>query len=219
VTAPVIRALAAPLHPSPDDARERLRRELSDPVYEAAEPTVIDRAARAVGEFFSRLLNPDLSGGWGPAVAVVATLVVVALLVAAVLVWGRPRAAARSHRAVGELFGPGDDRSAAQLRADAAARAASGRWDDAIVLRFRALARGLAERAIVEPPPGTTAQAFARDAAHVFPASANDLAAAATGFDDVRYLRRPGARALYEEIARLDEALAQARPAMLEAPR
>lgn len=215
----MIRALAAPLQPDPDDAREQLRRELADPVYDAAEPTFLDRAARAVGEFFSRLLNPDLSGGWGPAVAVVATVVVVAVLVAAILVWGRPRSPARSRRTSSELFGAADDRSAAQLRADAAAEAARGRWGEAIILRFRAIAHGLTERVIVEPPPGTTAQAFARDAARAFPASAGDLAAAAAAFDDVRYLRRPGTAALYEAISRLDDDLTQARPLLTGAPR
>ncbi len=215
MTAGTVPAQSAPLLPDPDDARDLVRRELEDPVYDAAEPTLLDRAARAVGDFFAQLLNPDLSGAWGPAAAVVATVVVVAVLGAALLIWGRPRSSARSRRPA-ELFGADERRSAAMLRADAAAAVARGDWDGAIAQRFRALARGLAERAIVDPSPGTTAQAFARAAARTFPASAPDLARAATTFDDVRYLRRPGTRELYEEIARLDDVLVHTRPASAE---
>ncbi|KAA9152286.1 DUF4129 domain-containing protein [Microbacterium lushaniae] len=212
-------AQSAPLLPDPDDARDLLRRELEDPAYDAAEPTLLDRAAKVVGDFFAQLLDPDLSGAWGPAAAVVATVVVVAVLGAALLIWGRPRSSPRSRRTGTELFGADERRSATMLRADAAAAAARGDWDAAIALRFRALARGLAERAIVEPSPGTTAQAFARAAAAAFPASAPELARAATTFDDVRYLRRPGTRALYEESARLDDVLVRTRPAAAEVVR
>lgn len=200
---------AAPLEPDPEEARRLLRRELADPAYDIAEPTPFDRAARAVAEFFERLLEPELSDGWGPFAAVVATVLVATVLVAAVLIWGRPRRAARSTRPDAVLFGSSDPRSAAQLRADAAAAADRGRWEDAIVLRFRALARGLTERLIVEPPPGTTAQAFARQAAAAFPGRAAELAAAATVFDDVRYLRRPGTAELFARVAELDDALSQ----------
>ncbi|MGP3535424.1 DUF4129 domain-containing protein [Microbacterium sp. RD1] len=219
MTFPAPRAGTAPLLPDSEDAREWVRRELSDPAYDIAEPTFLDRAARAVAEFFERLLNAQLSGGWGPAVAVGATVVVVALLVAAIVVWGRPRASARVRRTPGAaLFGDADARTAAQLRADAEAAAARGDWDEAIVLRFRALAQGLTERAIVEPPPGQTAQRFARDAARAFPARSSELLAAASAFDDVRYLRRPGTAALYDAVARLDDAVAVGRPHLAGAP-
>lgn len=206
----------APL--DPDQARELLEHELSDPGYRAAEPTLFDRMARAVADFVSGLLSPQIPEGWGPAVAVVAAIVVGIVLVVALLIWGRPRRAARSRAASAPLFGDDDARSAAQLREDAASAAARESWDEATVLRFRALARALAERAIVEPPPGATAQAFARDAARAFPAHAADLAAAASAFDDVRYLRRPGSAETYREIAALDDALVGARPVFAEVP-
>lgn len=202
-------SVAAPLSPAPDDARDALRRELSDPLYQAAEPTVIDRIARAVGEFFANLFSAEPSGALAPAAAIVTTVVVVALLLAALLVWGPPRRAARRRAARRTVFDDGDERSAARLRADAADAAARGAWDDAVVLRFRALARGLDERVIVETAPGTTAQAFARTAARAFPAAGAELAAAAARFDDVRYLRRPATRDAYELVAMLDERLAR----------
>ena len=88
----------------------------------------------------------------------------------------------------------------------------AGRWDEALILRFRALARGLAERGAVSTPPGATVHAFARSAGCVFPAAADELESAASAFDDVRYLRRPGSRDDYEQLRRLDEQLMAARP-------
>lgn len=207
-----VAALLAPLAPEPDEARSWLERELADAAYTAAEPTVWDRAARAVGDFFVRLLSSDLSAALGPVAAVIATAVVVAVVVVALLVWGRPRGRARSHAAAGAVFSGDDGRSASELRRDAASAAARGEWDAAIAARFRALARALADRALVAPSPGATAQLFAREAARAFPAAGDDLAAAARAFDDVRYLRRPGSEGLYRRVADLDDALAATRP-------
>ena len=126
---------------------------------------------------------------------------------------GRARAprAARP-RTPTALFGEAETRSAAELRRAAASHAAKGEWDAAIVLRFRALARGTVERGVVDTPPGATVHAFARAAARAFPASAADLEAAATAFDDVRYLRRPGTAELYRRVAEVDDRVAAARP-------
>ncbi|MFJ6653214.1 DUF4129 domain-containing protein [Microbacterium sp. NPDC091313] len=209
---------AAPLLPSPDEAQEWARRELADPVYAAAEPTLLDRISQAVGEALFRLLNPDLSGGWGPVAAVVATVAVIAVLVVSILVWGRPRSRARVSTADVALFGADAARTAAQLRADAESDARRGAWDTAVVLRFRAIAQTCLERALLSATPGTTAQSFARDAARVFPAHHARLRAAASGFDDVRYLRRPATEALYRDIARLDDDLAAERPALAAVP-
>jgi hypothetical protein len=204
-----------PLTPDGDEAREWAERELADPIYEAAEPTPLDRIARAIGDFFESLFATQLSGDWGPWVALVAAVIVVLVIVAAFLVWGVPRATGRSRSAT-ELFGEREQRSAAELRRDAEARAAAGEWDAAIVLRFRALARGLVERGAVDTPPGATVHAFARAAARAFPPHADALESAAAAFDDVRYLRRPGTEELYRRIAAVDETVRAARPVLPE---
>lgn len=208
------RAAAAvpPVTPDGEEARRWAEQELSDPVYTEARPTPIDRMARAVSDFIASLFDAELGGAWGPALAIIAAVIVVVLIVVAFLVWGRPRAVARSHAVHAELFGETDRRAAAELRRAAASRAADGEWDAAIVLRFRALARGLAERGIVDTPPGATVHAFARAAARAFPGQAADLEDAATAFDDVRYLRRPGSAALYRRVADVDDAVVAARP-------
>ena len=211
-----IAAAVPPLTPDGDEAREWAERELTDPVYAAAEPTLFDRVAQAIGDFFANLFEAEIEGPWGSTLAIVAAVVVVVLIVGAFLVWGVPRATRRSRVAVAELFGEAEGRPASELRAAAEEHAARGEWDAAIVLRFRALARGLAERGIVETPPGATVHGFARRAARAFPASASALEDAAAAFDDVRYLRRPGTSELYSRVAAVDSAVAATRPLVLE---
>jgi hypothetical protein len=201
-----------PLTPDGDEARRWAEQELSDPVYDIAEPTPFDRIARAIGDFLMSLLAPDLSGGLGTTFALVAAIVVVIVIVAAFLVWGVPRASRRAVARAPMLFGESERRSAAALRAAAEERARASDWDAAIVLRFRAVARGCLERGVVDPPPGATVHAFARAAGRVFPPLAARLEDAAAAFDDVRYLRRPGTGELYRLVASVDDDVAAARP-------
>ncbi|MET0296222.1 MAG: DUF4129 domain-containing protein [Microbacterium sp.] len=201
-----------PVVPDGDEARKWAEDELSRQVYREAEPTLFDRAARAVADFFAGLFSNEVDGQWGLVLAIVVVAVVVVIAIAAFLVWGLPRSTRRARPTTAELFGDAEGRSAAELRSAAATAAARGAWDDAVVLRFRGLARALDERGIVETPPGATVHAFARAAARAFPSSEDALEAAAAAFDDVRYLRRPGTDALYRRIADVDDDLARARP-------
>jgi hypothetical protein len=202
-----------PLIPDGDEAREWAERELADPIYDIAEPTIFDRIARAVGDFIGRLFGGQVPSEWGPAFALIAAIVLVVVIVVAFLVWGVPRATGRARARTRTLFGEEEERSADELRRAAASHASNGEWDAAIVLRFRALARGTAERGIVEPPPGATVHAFARAAGRAFPSLADELERAATAFDDVRYLRRPGTSDLYDRVARVDDTVARSAPA------
>lgn len=199
------------LLPDADEAQKWAERELADPAYQAAEPTPIDRLARAVVDFFGELLRNSASGDGGPSALIVLGILVVAGIVIGVLIWGRPRAVVRAQPAARALFDEDDGRSAEELRADAAAAATRGDWDAAIVLRFRAFARGLADRGLVDAPPGATVRAFARAAAAALPALKDGLDDAAGIFDDVRYLRRPGTEQRYRVVADLDDAAARAR--------
>ncbi len=197
---------APPLIPDGDQAREWAQDELADPVYRAAEPTPFDRFAQAVGDFFANLFSGRLPEAFAPWLAVVVVAVIVAIAVAAILIWGRPRSPARSRRTSAEL-GQDDTVAAAELRRRAAAAADAGHWDDAIVLRFRAIARDLAERTLLDPVPGTTVHGFSRAATVLFPAERAALDRAATAFDDVRYLRRPGTADAYRDLVQLEERL------------
>lgn len=205
-------AAFAPLLPDPDQAQEWAERELADPSYQAAEPSIIDRAAQAVTRFLDDLLRIPNTDGWGPAALIVLAVLLVAAIVVGILIWGRPRRSVRAAPAARALFDDDDTRSAEQLRAEAEAAARRGAWDDAVVLRFRAVARGLSERGLVDPPPGATVRAFAREAARALPALAEGLETAATTFDDVRYLRRPGTAQSYRLILDLDDTAVRTRP-------
>lgn len=209
---PVLADAVPPLTPDGEEARQWAERELSKPVYAEAQPTLFDRVSQAIGQFFERLFSTELEGPWGSTFTIVAAIVVIGLIVAAFLVWGLPRATRRSRTAVAELFGEAEERPASALRAAAESHARQGEWDAAIVLRFRALARALTERGVVDTPPGTTVHGFARRAARAFPGQAASLEDAAGAFDDVRYLRRPGTAELYGRVAEVDEAVASARP-------
>lgn len=210
---PLLLAAVPPLVPDGDEAREWAERELADPVYRIAEPTFFDRAARAVGDFIASLFSARAPGEWGGVLAVVAIVLVVGVAVAAFLVWGVPRSTRRGAAPARLLFGQDEGRSADELRREAASHASREEWDAAIVLRFRALARGTAERGVVDTPPGATVHAFAREAARAFPGQDGTLETAAAAFDDVRYLRRPGTRDVYALVSRADDAVAAARPA------
>ncbi|WP_227496973.1 DUF4129 domain-containing protein [Planctomonas psychrotolerans] len=205
---------AAPLEPDAEEARDWLLDELSKPSYAAARPTLFDTVAQAVGDWFVSLFE----GGDGSVPNIVPALIVIAaigIIVAAFLIFGRPRLNRRS-TATGSLFGADDDRSAARLRQSASGAAAAGDYTAAIEDLFRALARSMAERTVVSVTPGTTARDFARRAGLAFPTESTRLAEAATVFDGVRYLDRDGTREQYDELVDLERGLRAARPSTLE---
>jgi len=202
--------LAVPVEPDAEQARELLVRELAKPVYRAAEPTWFDRLSAAVGDWLAGLLESGPGGT--PAIAwTVIILALVAAIVAAYLIFGPPRVNRRS-TVGGSLFGDDDSRSAQTLRSAADRAAAAGDWVIAIEEMFRAIARGLSERAIVSTMPGTTASAFAASASGPFPETSAELASAAGSFDAVRYLGRPGSRAEFDAIAELERHLRAGTP-------
>ena len=205
---------AIPLIPDGDGARELAEKELAKPEYQAAKPTLIDEWARALVDFLIQLFTPQRAVNLGPWAAVVIGAVLVAALIAVLLIWGRPRRSrARASGAV--LLGSADDRSAAELRADAERAARSEDWAEAIVLRYRAVARSLIERDLIAPAPGATAQTIAREAVVPFPGEGEALHDAAVAFDDVRYLGHAGSAELYRVLAQTDDRLRALKPALL----
>ena len=198
--------LDVPVDPDAPEATQWLIDELSKPQYQAAQPTLFDRIAKAVSDWLNSLQLGSAEGP--PALGLgVIILIVVAALVVAFLIFGLPRLNRRSRAEIGGLFGTDDTRSAAELRASAARAAAAGDFTVAVEEAFRGLARGLTERTIVTTSPGTTAQDFSRRAATAFPAAGGELADGAALFDGVRYLDRPADRAGYDRIVALDRKL------------
>lgn len=208
----MIRSLDDVRIPDGDEARQWAEQELSDPRYADAKPTWFDLVARDVGRFLADLFSSDNGANVGPSALIVVSIIVFGALVAALIIWGRPRRAQAVRRPGIGLLGADDDRSAAQLRADADRCARGGDWDEATILRFRALARGLLERDLIDPSPGATAQAIAREVSVVFPAETVPVRQAAVSFDDVRYLRHPATAERYAELAATDDRLSALRP-------
>lgn len=200
-----------PVDPSSPEAQEWLREELARPEYQSAKPTWFDLAAKAVQDWIESLFQGP--AGSAPSVILVAIVLVLAgLIVAAFLIYGRPRLNRRSAVETRSLFGS-ELRSAAELRASAESAARAGDWTTAIEERFRAIAAALHERTLVRVSPGTTATEFAQRAAGVFPDEADPLRAAARSFDEVRYLDRPGTESAYQQAVALDQRLEAARVA------
>jgi hypothetical protein len=198
-----------PLIPDGEQARDWAVQELADPVYQAAQPTWFDRAAQAARDALASLFSPDVAPEWAAILALVVAIIAIAVIVIAILVWGVPRRTSSRRARTGELFGDIDYRTAEGLRTAAEAARNRRDWDTAIVLRFRAAARGLDERGLIELAPGTTARQFAvRADALAAPVSAG-AREAATVFEDVRYLQRPGTETGYVVVAAADSALAR----------
>nr|RZI34690.1 hypothetical protein BJQ95_02977 [Cryobacterium sp. SO1] len=198
-----------PVEPSAPDAQQWLRDELAKAPYQAAQPTWFDRLSQAILDWFSSLtFGGDGSNGWIP---LIATVLGIALLVAAILVFGLPRRARRRKSAAG-LFTSDDRRTADQLRKSAAAAASAGDWTLASEEAFRAIAQGLAERTVLRPTPGTTAHSVAELAAAAFPDERARLRNGANVFESVRYLGGTGTEQGYTDLVALDAALRAARP-------
>jgi hypothetical protein len=214
---PSVLALLAgdvPVDPSSPDAKNWIEGELAKPEYQAAKPTWFDIASKAVQDWLASLFQGP-GGSAGPLLLTVVLVLVAGLIVAAFLIFGRPRLNRRGAEGRRSVFGADDTRSAAELRASAAAAARAADWIVAIEELFRAIAQSLDERTIFTVSPGTTATEFAARAAGAIPAERERLTAAARAFDDVRYLGRAGTEAHYQQLVALDQSLLQFKPSLV----
>jgi hypothetical protein len=202
-----------PVDPDAAEAQRWIIQELSKPEYRAAQPTWFDRASKAFWDWLRSLKFDDGGGGLQGPILILALIVVVAALVAAFIIFGAPRLNRRS-AVSGILFGEDDARDAAAMRRSAEDAASDSDWVLAIEEIFRSIARGLAERTLVSVSPGTTARDFAVRAGAVLPFFSERLAAAASAFDDVRYLGRVGTEAAFRAAAEVERDLRAARPAV-----
>jgi hypothetical protein len=206
--------LGIPVDPDAPEAKQWLRDELAKPPYQAAEPTWFDRLSEAILDWFMSLsFNGDGGDGW---LALIGTLIGVAVVVAALLIFGLPRRARRRRDQAAGLFAEDDRRTATQLRRAAATAAEAGDWTLAAEEAFRAIAKGLAERTIVRQTPGTTAHSVAELASVAFPAEQARLREGANVFESVRYLGGTGTEAGYRALVDLDTALQASRPRLTE---
>ena len=213
----LVRAVSGqtPVDPDSDQATNWLIDELSKAPYQAARPTLFDRASKAFTDWITSLTIGD--GNAIPTLVLVVLLGLVAVaIIAAIVVYGLPRLNRKS-RHDDTLFGDVDYRTAAQLRNAAEDAAAHNDFASAIADMFRSIARGLAERTLISMTPGTTAHGFATHAARVLPDCGVELANSADTFDLVRYMRKPATREQYEQLRALESRVRAAKPNLSEA--
>jgi hypothetical protein len=189
-------------------------KELAEREYAEARPSLVQRILSWVINEITELRVPL---GPGPALGVTVVLLVVVALVAVALTRHGVRSARRRAGHGGEVLGP-NTRTAAEHRDEAAEHARAGRWDAAVLARFRAVARELEERTVLVPAPGRTAGEIAVGATRVLPDLGPELTAAARLFDRVCYGHRAADQAGYARVSALDEAVRRARTASTPEP-
>jgi hypothetical protein len=201
----LVTALGA-VRPEPGQARSWVERELSRPEYQRS---LLDRFVSWLGDLWDGLTHAASGApSWSAGLAVLLLVVVLALLVA---VAGRVRREpAASHAA-----GPGltaRDVSPEEHRAAAEGALAEGRFAEALVEAFRALASRSLRRGLVEARPGLTAHELAADLSSAFPQQADPLVRSAVLFDLVFYGEQDAEPGDVRSVLDLDETLRTARP-------
>jgi hypothetical protein len=188
--------VTVPVDVDPDSAREAAVRELADPAYQAAEPSLLEQVLDHVGRFLGNALST--TGGAG--------LVILLLVGVAVFAVVRLRVGGltRSRRSASQVFATGRTRPAEDHRRAAELAKARGALSEAVRERFRAIVRELEGRGVLTERSGRTVDEIARTAGQRMPARAGELNAAATLFDDVVYGGRTPTEAEYHTLATLD---------------
>jgi hypothetical protein len=194
------------LDPTPPQARDWLRQELAGPDYHSP---WLDTVLRWFRDQVRRLLEgAGQLAGLSPLITVLIALVVIALLV-----WVLPRV--RRERRVAPPAGAvlEDVTITARHYRDRAARAIlDGRYDDAVLDGFRAIAKDMSDRRALKDAPGRTAHEVSLALASPFPDHADRLALAADLFDSVRYGHRRAGPNEAGQIQELDAELVKSRP-------
>ncbi|OBA99850.1 hypothetical protein A5662_01365 [Mycobacteriaceae bacterium 1482268.1] len=191
-----------------DAAQEAAQRELAKPIY--PKPSLTERIADWLDDLIYRIAQEgsSLPGGW-----FTITVLVIILAVAVVVAVRIARRTMRTSRGGEHALFDSHGLTASQHRATAEQYAAQGEWAAAIRHRLRAVARQLEEDGVLNPVPGRTATELAKDAAAAVPGLSDELAQAATAFNDVTYGERPGTEPAYRMIADLDDHLQSRGPA------
>jgi len=196
------------LDPTPQEAREWLKQELQRADYRSP---WLDSAIRWVSDRLSGLIDGFRTlSGLSPLITALLALAVIALLV-----WILPRVrrepvAARAPGAVLE-----DLTLTSRHYRDLAARSLrEGRYDDAALDGFRAIAKDMSDRRVLDDAPGRTAHEVSVVLASSFPDHAERLAWAADLFDSVRYGHRRANAEQAGAILGLDAELVTAHPVL-----
>ena len=198
--------VTVPVQPDRGTARDWAVQELSRREYQDAQPGLLERLLN----WFWHLNDKVHLGVEAPPVP---ALVLIVLAVAAVVTYairrsGGLHATARRKAAV---VLPDRPSTAADHRAAARRHTDAQQWDLAVVEWFRAVARELEERALLNPQPGRTALEVARDGGSARPDLAAELLTAAHYFDDVSYGHLAVGESAVAALRELDDRLTTTR--------
>jgi hypothetical protein len=205
-----------PVEVGRDDARHAAATELTNPGYQAAEPSLLTRALNWVGARILAVLDSISSTVPGGIFGLLVLIVVAVVLV--VVIRLKAGKMVRSARREYQVF-EGGARSADEHRRAAEAAAARGDFDEAVRERFRAVVRALEQRALLDSRSGRTADEAAADAGRLLPGCAAELREGAAAFDDVHYGGRPATAEGYRRLVELDGRCQAERPVALGVPR
>ena len=194
--------LDPPLDPSGSEARSKLRNELLHPEYHQ------QNLLQEILGWIERKVTSgiDAASQAPPLSTLMAMLIFVALALALAWLVSRARRTAREKdekRAVltEEVV------TADELRARAEAALEAGRFEEAVVEAFRAVALRQVERGRLADTPGATAHEVAELLAREYAALADRVHASARLFDEVLYGDRPATREQARAVLTLDEDL------------
>ena len=202
-------SLARGLNPTPPEARTWLRQELHRADYQSS---WLDSASRWISEQLRKLIEGagNLSGV-SPAITALIAVIVIALLV-----WVLPRVrrepvAARAGDAVL------DDLTITSRRyRDLSAQALrEQRYDDAVLDGFRAIAKDMSDRGVLDDSPGRTAHEVSLALTSPFPKHGERLVRAGDLFDSVRYGHHRSDAAHARQVVDLDAELSRTRPLLM----
>ena len=198
------------LDPTPAEARRWLSDELHGSDYH--DPW-LDSAIRWILDQIGKLLdgaNHLANSGLSPVITVLVALVAIALVV-----WVLPKV--RREPFLDRPGGPVlvDPTITASTYRNLAARAfADGRYDDAVLDGFRAIAKDMSDRTLLDDAPGRTAHEVSLELAQPFPDHARRLAQSADIFDAVRYGHRRATADQAGQVLQLDAELVKTRPVL-----
>ncbi|MDZ5621890.1 DUF4129 domain-containing protein [Nocardioides bizhenqiangii] len=198
-----VRLADPPLDPSADEARSLLRQELANPEYH--DTNLVERIQNWLGRLFDDSVGAAADI---PPLGTFAAIVILLLIVVAIgLLVSRAR---RTARARGDRAPALTDEvvTAAALRQRAEAALAEGRYDDALVDAYRALAVRQVERGRIEDLPQATAHELAAGLGVEFPAQRHLVDRSADLFDAVLYGDHPASREQALDVLALDDELA-----------
>jgi Domain of unknown function (DUF4129) len=200
------------LDPTPAQARNWLNQELHGSRYQ--DPW-LDSVIRWIVDQLRRLLD---SVGRLAGLSLVITILV-ALVVIAALVWALPRVRREPVVAASDAVVLEDLTITPRRYRDLAARALrDGRYGDAVLDGFRAIAKDMSDRTLLDDAPGRTAHEVALALAPPFPDHADRLARAADVFDSVRYGHRLANADQAGQVQHLDAELVTTRPVLAASP-